>query len=317
MFRTCQSETGPLATLINSHGEGNILHYTIRGRKTHRRPHAPERPVAENPPWRATFAPPRPAKEAAPALGFTPTARPEQEQSGPAGRISTDLAPLRLVHLRPRRTCSLYPGLLGSGSGLAETSSVPDVSRGTQTQARKNSTGRATSSRWPFATAMWTRAPGSITGQPPSGSRSRCTPNTRRSWRARRKTRPAGPARLGDSWAGPPQLNLPSDGRSPTGNLLHRWRRPLALGLSGVLLMWGVKLAFSGPRPPWADKSRTVAMSVRPEKTLRPTRTVELGGTMRVSLASSNAMRPEQPSPDRRDRAAAAESAAASLRVAG
>ncbi len=114
------------------------------------------------------------------------------------------------------------------------------------------------------------------------------------------KEDPARPARrgwgiLGGATAAEPPA---SDGSVSNGNLLHRWRRPLALGLSGVLLMSGVKLAFSGPRPPWADKSRTVAMSVRPEKTLRPTRTVELGGTMRVSLASTNAMSPEQPSTD-------------------
>jgi hypothetical protein len=87
-----------------------------------------------------------------------------------------------------------------------------------------------------------------------------------------------------------------SDGSVSNGNLLHRWRRPLALGLSGVLLMSGVKLAFSGPRPPWADKSRSAAMSVRPEKTLRPTRMVEMGRVVQVSLASTNVMSPEQPS---------------------
>jgi hypothetical protein len=63
-----------------------------------------------------------------------------------------------------------------------------------------------------------------------------------------------------------------------------------------VLLMSGVKLAFSGPRPPWADKSRTAVMSVRPERTLRPTRTVETERTMQVSLASTGSMSPEQPS---------------------
>src|SRR4051812_48793490 len=89
-----------------------------------------------------------------------------------------------------------------------------------------------------------------------------------------------------------------SDGSVSNGNLLHRWRRPLALGLSGGLLMSGVKRALSGPRPPWADKPRTGAMSGRPERTLRPTRMMEMGRTMQVSLASTNAMRPEQPSTD-------------------
>jgi hypothetical protein len=48
------------------------------------------------------------------------------------------------------------------------------------------------------------------------------------------------------------------------GHLLHRWRRPLALGISGVLLMLGVQLAFSGPRPPWAGRGRTVATKLAP-----------------------------------------------------
>ncbi len=86
-----------------------------------------------------------------------------------------------------------------------------------------------------------------------------------------------------------------SDGSVSNGNLLHRWRRPLALGLSGVLLMSGVKLAFSGPRPPWAGQARTAAMSVRSERTVRPARTEEVGRTVQVSLASTNAADPEQP----------------------
>jgi hypothetical protein len=42
-------------------------------------------------------------------------------------------------------------------------------------------------------------------------------------------------------------------------DLMHHWRRPLALGISGVLLMLGIQLAFSGPRPPWAGRNRAVA----------------------------------------------------------
>lgn len=40
------------------------------------------------------------------------------------------------------------------------------------------------------------------------------------------------------------------------GDALERWKRPLGLGLSSILLVLGVQLAFSGPRPPWAGRSK-------------------------------------------------------------
>lgn len=40
------------------------------------------------------------------------------------------------------------------------------------------------------------------------------------------------------------------------GDALERWKRPLGLGLSSILLILGVQLAFSGPRPPWAGRSK-------------------------------------------------------------
>ena len=36
----------------------------------------------------------------------------------------------------------------------------------------------------------------------------------------------------------------------------HPWRRPIALSVTGLLLIMGMQLAFFGPRPPWA-KSKT------------------------------------------------------------
>ena len=59
-----------------------------------------------------------------------------------------------------------------------------------------------------------------------------------------------------------------SAGTVSGGQLLHRYRRPLALGISGVLLMLGVQLAFSGPRPPWSGRGRAVVM--RPPQPARP-----------------------------------------------
>jgi hypothetical protein len=60
-----------------------------------------------------------------------------------------------------------------------------------------------------------------------------------------------------------------SGSSGPTAQL-HRWRRPMALGISALLLVSGIQLAFSGPRPPWAGRNRVVASvkspSPRPAK---------------------------------------------------
>ncbi len=49
------------------------------------------------------------------------------------------------------------------------------------------------------------------------------------------------------------------DGDSP-------WRRPITLGISGLFLVFGVQLAFSGPRPSWSPQAtaKPVAAPVRP-----------------------------------------------------
>jgi hypothetical protein len=108
------------------------------------------------------------------------------------------------------------------------------------------------------------------------------------------KEDPARPARRG--WGilgGATAAEAPSsDGSVSNGHLLHRWRRPLALGLSGLLLMSGIKLAFSGPRPPWAGRARTAAVrvsTVRVEKaeTAETAERAEgVDGEMQLSLAS-------------------------------
>jgi hypothetical protein len=114
------------------------------------------------------------------------------------------------------------------------------------------------------------------------------------------KEDPARPARRG--WGilgGATAAEAPSsDGSVSNGNLLHRWRRPLALGLSGVLLMSGVKLAFSGPRPPWAGQARTAAVRVTTvraetaETAEGAERTEQTDGEMQLSLASMGSGRP-------------------------
>jgi hypothetical protein len=45
---------------------------------------------------------------------------------------------------------------------------------------------------------------------------------------------------------------------------LHRWRRPLALGFAGLLLLSGMQLAFTGPRPPWAGHQRVAVTTPKP-----------------------------------------------------
>jgi len=63
----------------------------------------------------------------------------------------------------------------------------------------------------------------------------------------------------------PPQQQGPVDG--PT--IQYRWRRPLALGISALLLMSGIQLAFSGPRPQWGKPGRVVVGAKPPLNTQR------------------------------------------------
>jgi hypothetical protein len=61
------------------------------------------------------------------------------------------------------------------------------------------------------------------------------------------------------------------------------WRRPLALGFSGLFLVFGIQLAFSGPRPSW---SASAARS--PESKAMPAVVEEVSSQQVVSLASSS-----------------------------
>jgi hypothetical protein len=79
------------------------------------------------------------------------------------------------------------------------------------------------------------------------------------------------------------------------GHLLHRWRGPVALGITGALLMVGMKLAFSGPRPPWSSRSPEIAANaprripaIAQEPVVPETTAQEM-----VSLASTTAWAPE------------------------
>ena len=51
-------------------------------------------------------------------------------------------------------------------------------------------------------------------------------------------------------------------GELPSRDRLHPWRRSMALSITGLLLVLGIQVSFSGPRPPWSAKP--VAVSVVP-----------------------------------------------------
>jgi hypothetical protein len=78
----------------------------------------------------------------------------------------------------------------------------------------------------------------------------------------------ARPARRWSILGGSQESGPSSPPAAPTENgpLMQRWRRPLALGVASLLLLSGMQLAFSGPRPPWAGKQRAVAVKSAPRK---------------------------------------------------
>ena len=101
-----------------------------------------------------------------------------------------------------------------------------------------------------------------------------------------------------------------SDAEAAGGRVRHRWKRPIGLGLSGLLLVLGIQLASSGPRPPWAGHGGlSVARRSAPmaAESNRGTEHTEL-----VSLASSTTGWPanSQPAPSTIDLPAPIEVAA-------
>jgi hypothetical protein len=88
-----------------------------------------------------------------------------------------------------------------------------------------------------------------------------------------------------------PEELSPSEAAPAAGNVRHRWKRPMGFGMAGVLLLLGVQLAFSGPRPPWSNRGKAVAITrqhdrrvERAETAVRPRQLTEI-----VSLASTPA----------------------------
>jgi hypothetical protein len=87
------------------------------------------------------------------------------------------------------------------------------------------------------------------------------------------------------------------DATASAAHTLHRWRRPLALGLAGLLLLSGMQLAFTGPRPPWAGHRRVATATPKPARRVtidqQPRKTASESEL--VSLASSRATWSEPP----------------------
>jgi hypothetical protein len=76
-----------------------------------------------------------------------------------------------------------------------------------------------------------------------------------------------------------------SDGTAVGEEGRHRWRRPTALSVTGLLLIMGMQLASFGPRPPWA--SHKPAADVPQVKALPAAAASEAPSQSLVSLAST------------------------------
>ena len=88
---------------------------------------------------------------------------------------------------------------------------------------------------------------------------------------------------------------MSSNAEAAGGSVRHRWQRPMGLGLAGLLLVMGIQLAFSGPRPPWAGHTKTAAVVTRHQT---PAAVVNLKeGTELISLASSTTVWPATAEP--------------------
>jgi hypothetical protein len=67
-------------------------------------------------------------------------------------------------------------------------------------------------------------------------------------------------------------VELTSSEGAPAAAIRHRWKRPTGFGLAGLLLLLGIQLAFSGPRPPWAGQGRAAAVASQHKQPVQRTR---------------------------------------------
>jgi hypothetical protein len=97
-----------------------------------------------------------------------------------------------------------------------------------------------------------------------------------------------------DSSVAEPEANLDSgseaepeagDDVGESGSGDSPWRRPVTLGISGLFLVFGIQVAFSGPRPSWSASATTKAR----EATVTTPATDQASSSQMVSLASTSA----------------------------
>ena len=82
-------------------------------------------------------------------------------------------------------------------------------------------------------------------------------------------------------------------GEAPSTGRAHPWKRFFGLGMAGTALVLGAQLAFSGPRPPWADTS---AETLRADAQPAASTEVPAEEPQVVTLASSSsAWQPSTP----------------------
>jgi hypothetical protein len=63
----------------------------------------------------------------------------------------------------------------------------------------------------------------------------------------------------------------------------NAWRRPVTLGISGLFLLFGIQLAFSGPRPSWSPRA-----AVKPAEARVTAAAEQASSSQMVSLASTS-----------------------------
>ena len=90
------------------------------------------------------------------------------------------------------------------------------------------------------------------------------------------------PEPAADADQAPAEPESHGDGQSGEGD--SPWRRPLALGISGLFLVFGIQLAFSGPRPAWS----TNATAKKNEIPATQAATEPAASSQVVSLASTS-----------------------------
>jgi hypothetical protein len=89
-------------------------------------------------------------------------------------------------------------------------------------------------------------------------------------------------------------------GELPSSDRLHPWRRSMALSITGLLLVLGIQVSFSGPRPPWSVKPGRVSTAAAARPAAAPASTshvVSLASTSGAWEAPAAVEAPAQPAP--------------------